>query len=131
MIAGEEKTEKDIDGIAKIVGGIAVVLVVLLMFVAPELANPIWIALTVLGILFGLFTFLRPAHSRKKTISLTQKDAAKIQPYIKEIVDRLNAGEPLGQVAQQIAPQAGVTNEQVVAVILLLMESSKQQGKGK
>ena len=56
----DDWTEEHIDGFAKVGGGIAVVLVLLLLFVIPrEGFTLIWIVLTVLGVLFGLLTFLR------------------------------------------------------------------------
>jgi hypothetical protein len=53
-------TEKEIDEFAKIGGGIAVLLMVLLLFVVPrEWATIIWVGLTVIGIIVGLLTFGR------------------------------------------------------------------------
>lgn len=59
-------TEKEIDTFAKLGGGVAVVLLVLSLFIVPrEWATVIWAVLTVIGIAFGLFTFL-PEQSTAK-----------------------------------------------------------------
>jgi hypothetical protein len=75
-------TEGDIDTYAKLGGGLAVLLLVLSLFVIPrDWITPFWIALTVIGIAFGLFTFIaeqpapgsdprpwyRPAASRRSS----------------------------------------------------------------
>ncbi|HUH95762.1 MAG TPA: hypothetical protein VLZ89_00275 [Anaerolineales bacterium] len=55
----DKATELYIDLVSKVGGGIAVVVMVLLLLVSPkERALSIWIALTGMGIIFGLFTFL-------------------------------------------------------------------------
>ena len=51
-------TKKNIDDLAKVAGGVAVVMMVLLLFVVPkEWFTVIWIALTAIGVFFGLLTF--------------------------------------------------------------------------
>jgi hypothetical protein len=55
----DEATEEYIDQASRVGGGIAVVLMVLLLFVVPKAwASSIWISLTIIGIIFGLFTFV-------------------------------------------------------------------------
>jgi hypothetical protein len=52
-------TEKNITRIATVVGVMAVALVVVLLLVVPkESARKIWLGLTIIGVVFGLLTFL-------------------------------------------------------------------------
>jgi hypothetical protein len=68
--------EEHIESDALLGGGLAVLLLVLSLFVVPRhCITPIWVALTVIGIAFGLFTFiaaqsettLPPRHKDKST----------------------------------------------------------------
>jgi len=55
----DEATEAHIDSMSKVGGGLAVVLMILLLFVVPmEWASLMWICLTIIGIIFELFTFV-------------------------------------------------------------------------
>lgn len=60
---------------------------------------------------------------------LTKAAVTKIQPYFGEIVKRLGASEPLEQVAQSIAPQAGVSTAQVMLYIAALAKAAAEHQK--
>ena len=55
----DKSTENRIEETSKIVGGLAVALVIVLMLVVPkDLSALIWLGLTIVGIIFGLLTFV-------------------------------------------------------------------------
>ncbi len=58
---------------------------------------------------------------------LTDEVVHKLQPYTNYIVEQLNAGSAVDQVANDIAPNAGVTPAQVKLYILALAQAAKQQ----
>jgi hypothetical protein len=64
-------TEKRIDEISKNVGGLAAGLIIILMLIVPkDLSAMIWLGLTILGIIFGLFTFVlfsSESNAKRKT----------------------------------------------------------------
>ena len=58
---------------------------------------------------------------------LTDEAIGKIQPYTNYIIDQLNAGSTVDQLAYDIAPNAGVTPAQVKLYIVALAQAAKQQ----
>lgn len=55
----DEATEESINQMSMVGGGVAVGLMVLLLLVLPKTwASLIWVSLTILGIIFGIFTFV-------------------------------------------------------------------------
>jgi hypothetical protein len=51
---------------------------------------------------------------------LTEQAVAQLQPYMQQIVDRLNKTEPLAAVAMDVGPRAQVTPGQVVKYVVAL-----------
>jgi hypothetical protein len=58
---------------------------------------------------------------------LTDEVVHKLQPYVNEIIDRLNAKETLDQIALDLAPRTSVTPEQVKLYIFALAQAANQQ----
>ena len=58
---------------------------------------------------------------------LTADALLKLRPHTGTIVDKLNGGTPLEEVARDVAPLADVTPGQVVMYVFSLIESQKQR----
>lgn len=70
---------------------------------------------------------LQPPRVGAASPRLTESAVTKIQPYTREIVERVNAGEKLEQVAQSVALRAGVTTGQVMLYAVALAQAAKKQ----
>lgn len=92
-------TEKGKDRISVVGGIIAVVLVVLLMVVGPrESAKKIWIGLTIVGVVFGLLTFLLhgPKTKSQTRVRYRPRASTRVPPHASEYHYRpaASASEP-------------------------------------
>ena len=63
----------------------------------------------------------------QKSERLKEETVKSIQPYAREIMERVIAGEPTQQVAKSVALRAGVTEAQAALFIITLHESSKRR----
>jgi hypothetical protein len=70
---------------------------------------------------------LQPPSIGATNARLTDVTLTKIQPYTKEIVERIGLGEKLEYVAQNVATRAGVTAEQVILYAAALARASKKE----
>ena len=66
-----------------------------------------------------------PAHGATFP-RLNESAVSVIRPFAAEIIDRIGAKEPVGDVAQSVAPRAGVTPGQVILFIGALAEAAKR-----
>ena len=62
-----------------------------------------------------------------KPAQLTDDAVRRIHPFTNYIVDQLNAGGAVDQVALEVAPNAGVTPAQVKLYIVALAQAAKQK----
>ncbi|HXZ87996.1 MAG TPA: hypothetical protein VEF07_05460 [Candidatus Binataceae bacterium] len=78
----------------------------------------------------GTLSLPKPAAGAGRPV-LTEAAAAKIRPFVNEIVHRTNNSEPVAQVARDVAARAGVTPAQVVLYLSALarMQSEAQRRK--
>ena len=69
---------------------------------------------------------LTPVPPGATVPQLTDTAIERLQPFTQDLISRLNAGEPLEQVAASIAGRASVTPGQVVVYLRALIEHSKK-----
>ena len=70
---------------------------------------------------------VRPVPPGATPPELTDEAIGKLQPLTGDIAERLNAGEDLNRVAEDIGARAGVTPGQVVHYIQALIEASRRK----
>ncbi|MEW6126957.1 MAG: hypothetical protein AB1757_07955 [Acidobacteriota bacterium] len=70
---------------------------------------------------------MSPVNSKPSTEEpLTAEAFNKIHPYANQIIDRLNGGSSLDEVAREFAPRAGVQPAEVKLYIVALADAARQ-----
>jgi hypothetical protein len=90
------------------------------LFIAPFI---------VLANTFQYFTalFMPKVPEGARVPVVTNEIAAKLDPYLQQIFDRLNANEDFAALAIAMAPSIGVTPGELVTYVLMVIEHQRQQ----
>lgn len=70
---------------------------------------------------------MSPVDANATIAQLTDEAIRKIHPYTNYLVEQLDAGSTVDQVAYEIAPNAGVTPAQVKLYVVALAQAARQQ----